>query len=198
MDALVSSTPRLTRTYAVWVVGELAGQGTPVGDPGAAGVADGLGLYFNGTGSGNDTLPLDNTLIAANLATPAPGSSPVHLDSADVKGVIASGGYNLIGNPFGSSGWVAAGVPRDLLGTAALPLDPRLGPLQNNGGETPTQVPLACSPAIDAGSDCVGCLTLDQIDQPRPVLVTAGVSSGKGSDIGAYELQSYPSVRRSR
>jgi len=47
--------------------GGAGGAGTPVGDPGAAGVADGLGLYFNGTGVGNNTLPLDNTLIAANL-----------------------------------------------------------------------------------------------------------------------------------
>ena len=174
--------------------GGAGGAGTPAGDPGAEGVADGLGLYFNGTGVGDNTLPLDNTLIAANLATPAPGSTLVLHDSADVRGVIASGGHNLIGNPFGSSGWVSSGVPRDLLGTAALPLDPRLGPLQNNGGETPTQAPLSCSPAIDAGSDCPECLTVDQIDQPRPVLVTAGVSSGKGSDIGAYELQSYPSA----
>jgi len=168
------------------------GTGTPDGNPGVDGLADGLGLYFNGTGGVNDTLPMDNTIVAANQAVPAPGSTLVLHDSADVRGVIASGGFNLIGNPFGSSGWIPSGVPRDLLGTAALPLDPRLGPLQNNGGETPTMAPLSCSPAIDAGSDCVGCLTVDQIDQSRLVVVTSGASSGKGSDIGAYELQSYP------
>jgi len=175
--------------------GGAGGTGAPDGNPGAVGVADGLGLFFNGTGGVNDTLPMDNTIIAANLVTPAPGGTLVLHDSADVRGVIASGGFNLIGNPFGSSGWIAIGVPQDLLGTAALPLDPRLGPLQNSGGETPTQAPLSCSPAIDAGSDCLGCLALDQIDQPRPVVVTSAVSSGKGSDIGACELQSYPDDR---
>ncbi len=172
--------------------GGAGGAGATPGNAGADGFVNGWGLYF--LGFGGVPLAMDNTLIAANRALPALGSASAYFNSADVWGVIASGGFNLIGNPFGSSGWILAGVPRDLLGTAALPLDPRLGPLQNNGGETPTQAPLACSPAIDEGSDCVGCLAVDQIAQPRPVLVTAGVSSGKGSDIGAYELQSYPSA----
>jgi hypothetical protein len=171
--------------------GGAGGAGLEAGNPGTVGVADGLGLYFNGTGGVGDTLPMDNTLIAANLAAPPPGSSAVHIDSADVRGVVASGGFNLIGNAFGSSGW-RAGVEGDLLGSPAGALNPRLGPFLNRGGETPTLAPLSCSPAIDAGSDCLGCLTVDQIDQTRPVLVTSSVPAGKGSDIGAYELQSYP------
>jgi hypothetical protein len=174
--------------------GGAGGSGLPAGAPGNDGVADGLGLYFAGTGGPADSLPMDNTLIAANVVAPPPGSTTLHYDSADVRGVIASTGYNLIGNSFGSSGWVAAGVQRDLLGSPAGSLDPRLGPFQSYGGETPTAAPLACSPAIDAGSDCVGCVTHDQIDQLRPVLVTATPAAGKGSDIGAYELQSYPAA----
>jgi hypothetical protein len=144
-------------------------------------------LYF--LGFGGVPLAMDNSLIAANRALPALGSASAYFNSADVWGVIASGGYNLIGDPLGSSGWLS-GVQGDLLGSHAVPLDPRLGPFLNRGGETLTLAPLACSPAIDAGSAC--CLNFDQIDQPRPVLITSSVPDGKGSDIGAYELQSYP------
>ena len=56
----------------------------------------------------------------AYLRIVLPGGPLVLFDSAEVRGVIASGGYNLIGNSFGSSGWMSAGVPRDLLVNAEL------------------------------------------------------------------------------
>ena len=62
-----------------------------------------------------------------------------------------------------------------LLGYADLSnTDPKLGPLQNNGGPTMTMALLSGSPAIDAGNGS-GCrdehrlpLTTDQRGMPRP------------------------------
>ena len=56
----------------------------------------------------------------ASLRIVLPGGTTVHFDCADVRGGIVSGGYNLVGNSFGSSGWMSAGVPRDLLVNAEL------------------------------------------------------------------------------
>src|SRR5262249_32580078 len=65
--------------------------------------------------------------------------------------------------------------------------DPKLGPLQNNGGPTPTLALQPGSPAIDAGINAVAVdhsdnpLTTDQRGQPRIVNGTV--------DIGAFEDQ---------
>ncbi|MEM7347113.1 MAG: choice-of-anchor Q domain-containing protein [Chloroflexota bacterium] len=64
--------------------------------------------------------------------------------------------------------------------------DPKLGPLQDNGGATLTHALLPGSPAIDAG-DNNGCPTHDQRGEPRP-----GVGEGVGPaicDIGAFEQE---------
>ena len=57
--------------------------------------------------------------------------------------------------------------------------DPKLGPLQDNGGPTPTMALLPGSPAIDAGDDST-CATTDQRATTRP--------QGAHCDIGAFEL----------
>jgi hypothetical protein len=69
--------------------------------------------------------------------------------------------------------------------------DPKLGPLQNNGGPTMTMALPPGSPAIDAGNPG-GCtdgkghlLKTDQRGKPRP-----DSEDNSGCDIGAYERQS--------
>ena len=69
--------------------------------------------------------------------------------------------------------------------------DPKLGPLQNNGGPTETMALSSVSPAIDAGNPS-GCteglghlLKTDQRGMPRPDREDTG-----GCDMGAYESQS--------
>jgi hypothetical protein len=68
-----------------------------------------------------DALPptVADTIFANNTAP----------TGSDVYGAVTSLGFNLIGNPSGRSGFVAA----DLLN-----VDPLLGPLQDNGGPTET------------------------------------------------------------
>jgi hypothetical protein len=91
---------------------------------------------------------LRNTIVAGNAsATTGP----------DVQGDVFSFGYNLIGQRDGSTGWQST----DLTGTSMNPIDPHLGPLQDNGGPTLTHGVLAGSPAISAGDPNLSG-TLDQ------------------------------------
>jgi parallel beta-helix repeat protein len=98
--------------------------------------ASGGGL-FNDLGS----TTLTSTIVGGNTNKQDLGGSS-----------FSSGGNNLIGNGSGASGFTN-GVNSDLVGTAATPIDPLLGSLQNNGGSTLTHALLAGSPAINAGSN---------------------------------------------
>src|SRR5207248_2121221 len=98
---------------------------------------------------------------------------------------ITSLGHNLIGagQYDGSVGWVAS----DQTGTVAAPIDPVLGPLQDNGGPQAgavnyRQVPatrevLPFSPALQAGNPATAPAT-DQRGVPR---------NTAAPNIGAYE-----------
>ena len=62
-------------------------------------------------------------------------------------------------------------------------VDPKLGPLSNNGGSTLTMLPAPGSPAINAGNAAIGVApALDQRGLPRV--------SGAATDMGAVEVQS--------
>ena len=75
----------------------------------------------------------------------------------------------------------------NLVGDATSPVDPRLGPLKNNGGLTLTHDLLADSPAIDAGNPAFsGPPDRDQRDYDR---VADGDRDGTAVvDIGAFEV----------
>jgi hypothetical protein len=124
----------------------------------------GGGLATFGVGSSS----LFNTLIAANTASDAP----------DVSGPVVSQGHNLIGDGTGGTGYDAS----DLVGTSDNPIDPMLGPLQDNGGPTQTMALLPGSPAIDAG-DNTGAADFDQRGPGFPRIVNGTI------DIGAFEYQ---------
>ncbi|PYI88184.1 MAG: hypothetical protein DME26_04050 [Verrucomicrobia bacterium] len=128
------------------------------------------GISVGGGISSSGTL-LKNTIIAGNHENELNPGSP------DVAGRVTSQGYNLIGLIVSTDGLVAG----DLAGSVSFayaPLDPKLGPLQDNGGSTLTIALLPGSPAINAG-DSSACPATDQRGVSRP--------QGARCDIGAYE-----------
>jgi hypothetical protein len=114
-------------------------------------------------------MTLHNTIIAGNSG----GGAPDCVGFASGGTITRSG--NLIGDVSGC-GYPTPGSG-DLLGVGAL-----LGPLQDNGGPTPTQALLAGSPAIDHA--VAPCPATDQRGVARPQLA--------GCDIGAFELEPAP------
>jgi hypothetical protein len=115
------------------------------------------GIFFS-----NTTVTIDSMILAGNMAPSSP----------DVVGVLTSRGYNLIGDGTGGGGY----EPTDLVGTSQAPIDPLLGPVQDNGGPTETMALLPGSPALNAGDPT----QLGVADQ-RGVVRTGGVN------IGAYQ-----------
>jgi len=122
---------------------------------------------------------LNNNIVALNTAG----------TGTDLGGNPYTGTYNLIGNADGSSGVDTA---TNIWGSTLDPLDPRIGPLQNNGGPTFTHGLLFDSPALDQGNG-PGLLT-DQRGRLRPFDSAIIVNAGDGSDIGAFELQLAPAA----
>ena len=105
----------------------------------------------------------------------------------DVCGNFTSKGFNLIGTGDGSVSF-DNGVKADQVGTDTNMIDPLLGPLQMNGGFTPTHALLWGSPAIDQGN-CFG-IHQDQRGHHRPYNYPSipKPAGGDNSDIGAFEL----------
>jgi hypothetical protein len=142
------------------------------------------GSFFRGGGLDVDNLGstvLHNTLIASNFN----GATGTTRD--DVYGVLdASGDYNLIGDGTGMTG-LSNGINGNQVGSASFPIDPLLGPLQDNGGPTLTHALLSGSPAIDAGNNAYAT-DWDQRGPGYPRIVNGII------DIGAFEVQArgYP------
>jgi hypothetical protein len=139
----------------------------------------GLGSHGGGLYVGTNGSPvLHNTLIAGNFngATGTTGD--------DVYGRLdPSGDYNLIGDGTGMSG-LTNGVNGNQIGSASDPIDPLLGPLQDNGGPTLTHALLPGSPAIDAGNNAYAT----EWDQRGPGF--RRIVNGT-IDIGAFEVQAH-------
>ena len=135
----------------------------------------GGGIYFTPSRA-EDKMILRNTLVAGNSAPNGPDcSSPI-----SPLQPITSLDYNLIQNTNGCT-------ITNLIAHNIYNLDPKLGPLADNGGPTPTHALLPDSPAIDQGSS--GGLATDQRGLPRIFNFPAYFDAADGSDIGAYELQ---------
>lgn len=135
--------------------------------------ADNAGGLYNGA-----TAVLTSNIVALNSATSS-GNDVIGMGS---WGIAYSGTYNLIGDADFSEGLTAA---TNLYGTTLAPLNPMLGPLQNNGGSTLTRALLNGSPAIDQG-DSPG-ITTDGRGRPRPFDNQLVTNAADGSDIGAFE-----------
>jgi hypothetical protein len=148
--------------------------------------AEGGGIFLVGTTTVPATASLsligdlDSTIVANNTAPLGPDIFEGQIEN------IASESFNLIGN--NSSSFLMAGFPNannSYVGTAQMPIDPLLGPLEYNGGPTKTMALLDGSVAIDHGSNPLGLL----FDQRGPNFHRM---SGSLTDIGAFELQFTP------
>jgi hypothetical protein len=155
---------------------------------GKNGSGDGAGIWNDGQVS---KLRINNSTLSGNSAPSGAGgilgtatlqnSIVANNTGVNCDGTMTSNGYNL-----SSDGTCRFHGKGDLNKT-----NPLLGPLQNNGGPTPTEALLNGSPAIDAGNPS-GCtdgnghlLKTDQRGYPRPDREDSG-----GCDVGAYEKQS--------
>ena len=145
----------------------------------------GGGLYITASA----TFTAQNSIIANNAR-----GNGLTLDVPDdcfSSGTVGTLAYNLLTTT--TNCFVSGPQGGNIVGQ-----DPRLGPLQNNGGSTQTRALLPGSPAIDAGAPA-GCtddlgapLTTDQRGFRRPI--------GAQCDIGAFEFSPFglflPLIRR--
>lgn len=117
-------------------------------------------------------LRLDRSIVAGNTAPQFP----------DCFSFPHQGDHNVFGAAEGCNP-----VAADRAGTSQAPLDPKLAFAADQGGTTPTRLPLAGSPAIDLAPAGL-CSGLDQRGAVRPV---DGDGDGvSGCDAGAVEAGS--------
>ncbi|MEH2052058.1 Calx-beta domain-containing protein [Nostoc sp.] len=130
------------------------------------------------------TVNVKNTIVAGNINSNAPDLLSSVLSSALFNG----NNNNLIGSLTGARGTVGTGT--DIVNP-----NPRLGPLQNNGGLTLTHALLTGSPAINAGNNNLIPVDTQDLDgdgntsEPIPY-DQRGLARLVGGtvDIGAFEL----------
>ncbi len=139
---------------------------------------------LSGVGGGirrgsSTTITVQSTIVAANV-----NNTNVPDVSADSDAGFTSNGFNLIGN----RGIITAfNQPNDQVGTSAVVYNPRLDPLANYGGTTPTHQLQPGSRAIDAGNSFG--LPVDQRGFARIFDSPSVPNIGDAADIGAFEVQ---------
>lgn len=162
-----------------------------------AAIDQGGGVFFFGGQGAN--LTMSNSIVAGNTAgTFGPDLIPDFAGTRTIK-------FSLIGDENGS-GLTASDSPDangNLIGPHASPIDPKLGPLGNNGGRTKTHALLPGSPALDGGdpnfdaavftaAGFAGPFVFDERGDGFARLMDGGGSSRPIVDIGAYESQVAP------
>ena len=126
------------------------------------------------------TISIGNTVISGNSGGDLKSGGPGGTDDRDAP--IASLGYNLIGTFVPGTLYTSSST--DLIG-----VDPKFGPLQDNGGPTLTHAPQLDSPVVDKGKR-LSDATTDQrgVNRPFDDPNIANANGGDGSEIGAFEF----------
>ena len=168
LNSTISENTAVGDAGGIFAFGDYGGTLSILNSTIANNVAGDVGGGIFNSNSGFLMVELVNTIVADNTAG----------IGDDCNGMVTSLGHNLIGYAGGCDYTSAAG---DLVGGSGNPIDPRLGPLQDNGGITKTHA-LLSGPAIDGGDDTASPAT-DQRGVLRP--------QGAASDIGAFELDEF-------
>jgi hypothetical protein len=161
--------------------GRLAAVGTTFARNTAA--YDGASIYnlvYDASTARQAQTTLRDTLVADGIGS-------TDLASNKTAYILPTPGLGSASALVGDRNLVGTMAAREMGTVTGSPLtgDPKLGPLQDNGGPTPTMAPAPDSPVIDAGF-AFGLAT-DQRGQSRPFDVPALANAGDGSDIGAVE-----------
>ncbi len=159
--------------------------------------------------SGNDILYVVESTVAANTAAGGGGIGNSSTSDVDINGSIVAGNLALVhiygpdplptdlGGEFGASSSLIQSPGESAITTSVpnsnvIGQDPELGPLEDNGGPTPTRLPAPDSPAVDAGHAFSLPGSTDQRGMLRLVDVLAIPNSSApmadGTDMGAVEL----------
>ncbi|HEY1855219.1 MAG TPA: choice-of-anchor Q domain-containing protein [Solirubrobacterales bacterium] len=166
------------------------------------GMGEGGGLSLGG--SANGAVRMIASTLAGNAANNG-GNLGAGSELSIGDTVISTGSGNAgKENCEGAAGITSLGFNLDSLDECdfhaagdRVNLDPKLGPLADNGGPTATMLPAASSPLVNAGASFG--LSADQRGLTRPIEYP-GVSNSTapgadGSDIGAVELQLPPPAK---
>ena len=123
-------------------------------------------ITAGGVNSSGTNVTIVNSILAGNTG-------------GDIYGTVNGlSHHNLVGN--GSEGTLVNGTNSNLVGTSSSPINAYLGALANNGGPTQTHLPLANSPASNAGDNtAASSLSIDQRGKTR--------LRGQYIDIGSVE-----------
>jgi hypothetical protein len=142
---------------------------------GTSSLSGGIWVGAPFAGSPPVTLVLESSIVAGNTQPRSTNPSP-DLAATSSPSITIVADHSLIG--VADTVTLSASSADNRTGTLAAPLDPRLRPLADNGGPTPTHLPHLDSPAIDHGSNPAG-LPTDQRGNGRVL--------GAAPDIGAVE-----------
>ena len=150
----------MTRTSTLWLL-----SGALKFCTFANNTAEGGDPYFGAAITAFATLAIDGTLFVNNTAANPGAPMQCRLDGSSGTGNLQWPRTHRVGGA------------DDALCTPGITFaDPQLGPLGDHGGPTPTVVPAAGSPALNAASNC---LTTDQRGRARQAIVcTAGAVEG--------------------
>lgn len=138
------------------------------------------GIRFAGNSTSPNTLHLVNSVVANNTQGDTDLEEDLHVSDGQV---IAS--HSLLGTNLHSELEDSGGVADEngnFIGSEETPIEPELGPLQDNGGPTHTMFPLPGSPLLDAGS--VTTLRTDQRGQPRVGGSQVDMGAAEAADLG--------------
>lgn len=138
-------------------------------DSDANGSGNGGGIFIH---AGSSAI-LKSTVVANNSdSSPNPLSQFTDFFLENNTATIQSGGFNFIGSNAGTQGhFPLSNSPttknqnNDVVGSFFSPFNPLLAPLEDNGGNTPTRLPIVSleqqSPVVDLGT-CLSGFTYDQ------------------------------------